>query len=273
MQDISALDPRRLDGVRVLLTDIDDTLSTDGKLTPDAFGALWRLHEAGVKLVMVTGRPAGWCDHIARFWPTDAVVGENGGFYFHHDGDRLERRYLYRDEERAAFRERLNAVRDRILREVPGTGIASDQPYREYDVAVDFCEDVPPLPREQVVRIRDIFTAAGANARISSIHVNGWYGEFDKLSTSRICVREMFGIDIDSDREAVVYCGDSPNDEPMFRHFPLAFGMANVRPFLSLMEAPPAYVTSQRCGAGFCEVADLLLSTRDGPRPSGTGVL
>jgi len=248
--------------VRVLLTDLDDTLSTAGKLTAPAFDALWRLHEAGIAIVIVTGRPAGWCDHLARFWPVEAVVGENGGFYFFHDDKRLQRRYLYNARERAEFRARLETVRDRILREIPGAAVASDQPYREYDVAIDFCEDVPPLPRGQALRIKEIFEEAGATARISSIHVNGWYGTFDKLTSVRLCAKERLGLDPDQRPEAFVYCGDSPNDEPMFEFFPLSFGMANVEPFLSMMKHKPAFITHAPCGAGFLEVANMILSAR-----------
>ena len=265
MEDIAALDPGRLGEVTGLFTDIDDTLSTSGKLTAGAFDALWRLHESGLGVVVVTGRPAGWCDHIARFWPVDAVVGENGGFYFYHDGNTLRRRHVYDTAERREFRAKLDAVRERILAEVPGAAVAADQPYREYDLAIDFCEDVAPLEREAVVRVKAIFEEAGARARISSIHVNGWYGEFDKLSTARLWAAERLGVDLGAERERFVYCGDSPNDEPMFEFFPLSFGMANVRPFLSLMRHRPAFVTSRPCGEGFIEVAELLLRAR-GPK-------
>lgn len=260
MEDIGQLEAGVLSSVRGVFTDIDDTVSTDGKLTSAAFEGLWRLHEQGLKVVVVTGRPAGWCDHIARFWPVDAVVGENGGFYFHHDGEKLQRRYLYSDEERAEFRDRLQSVRERILSEISGAGIASDQAYREYDVAIDFCEDVPALPREQVIRIKELFEAAGATAKISSIHVNGWYGTFDKLSTVKLYAQEQLGVDLEKDRKEYIFCGDSPNDEPMFGFFPLSFGMANIRDLLSLMEKLPAYVTREPAGAGFREVVDLLLT-------------
>jgi len=259
---IDRLEPERLAGVKGLFSDLDGTISTAGKVGPRAFAALWQLHEAGLHLVVVTGRPAGWCDHIARFWPVDAVVGENGGFYFFHDGRRMQRRYLYDDAQRQNFRRRIEAVGEEILRQVPGARIAADQLYREYDLAIDFCEDVTPLPMAQVLRIKEIFEKAGANAKISSIHVNGWYGEFDKLTTMRLYAQERLGTDLDAEREAFVFCGDSPNDEPMFGFFPLSFGMANVRGFLSLMRRRPAFVTTQPCGAGFRQVADLVLRAR-----------
>src|SRR5437763_16932593 len=137
---------------RFLLLDIDDTLTTDGRLTAAAYAALERLSQRGLRVIPVTGRPAGWCDLIARFWPVDAVVGENGAFWFRHDAKahKLVKRYVIEDKERLRRGERLLSIAERILEEVPGCAIASDQRYREADIAIDFREDVVELPREKV---------------------------------------------------------------------------------------------------------------------------
>ncbi len=255
-----------LAAVKAVLLDIDDTLSTDGHLTASAYAALERLKRAGLLVVPITGRPAGWCDMIARFWPVDAVVGENGAFYFWHDAKagRLRQRFLQSEGERAAGRQKLEALKARILREVPGAGIASDQPYRVADLAIDFCEDVPLLPRDAIDRIVALFAASGATAKISSIHVNGWFGTYDKLSMTRLALQELFAIDIDdeSERQRIVFAGDSPNDSPMFAFFPNAVGVANVRDFGDRMAALPRWVTPSRAGAGFVELADALLAAR-----------
>jgi HAD superfamily hydrolase (TIGR01484 family) len=250
--------------VKAVLLDIDDTLSSEGQLTAAAYGALERLKKAGFLVVPITGRPAGWCDMIARFWPVDAVVGENGAFYFWHDpkAGKLRQRFLQSEAEREAGRQKLEALKAKILREVPGAGIASDQPYRVADLAVDFCEDVKPLPREAVDRIVALFQAAGATAKISSIHVNGWFGSYDKLSMTRLALRELFAIDIDAERERVVFAGDSPNDSPMFGFFPNAVGVANVCDFGDLVTSLPRFVTRARAGAGFVELAEALLAAR-----------
>jgi HAD superfamily hydrolase (TIGR01484 family) len=254
---------RRL--IRGVLADIDDTLTTDGKLTAAAYAALERLHDTGLIVVPVTGRPAGWCDHIARMWPVDAVVGENGAFYFHYDGAarKLLKRFLTPEAERATNRQRLSVLRDRILAAVRGSAVASDQLYREADLAIDFCEDVPPLARADVDRIVAMFADAGAAAKISSIHVNGSFGRYDKLGMTRIMLRECFDIDLDSERDAFVFAGDSPNDAPMFEFFPHSVGVANVVEFADRMTALPAYVTRERCGAGFVEMADALIAARN----------
>jgi hypothetical protein len=248
-------------GIKGVLFDIDDTLTTDGKLTGQAYAAMEELQRVGKWVVPITGRPAGWCDHIARMWPVDAVVGENGAFYFVQDtqGHRLVKRFLASEPERLANRDRLSAICERILREIPGTAVASDQSYREADLAIDYCEDVPRLADADIDRIVAIMDEAGMRSKVSSIHVNGWFGDYDKLGMTRILMRERFGVDLDAVRNSFVFIGDSPNDAPMFRYFPYSIGVANVRDFLSRLTSPPHYITQSRCGAGFAEVAHLLL--------------
>ena len=250
--------------VRGLLFDIDETLTTAGGLTAVAYGALERLHDAGFLTVPGTGRPAGWCDHIARMWPVDAVVGENGAFYFRYDraGRRLIKRFMADEAERAANRRRLADLQEEILAAVPGAGLASDQPYREADLAIDFREDVTPLSRTEIDRIVALFEAAGATAKVSSIHVNGWFGRYDKLAMTRVLLEEAFATDLDAERERFVFVGDSPNDAPMFGYFPNAVGVANLRDFEGRLEALPAYITRARAGAGFAELAEAVLAAR-----------
>ncbi len=257
--------------VRGVLTDIDDTVTTAGKLTALAYGAMERLRAAGLLVVAVTGRPAGWCDHIARMWPVDAVVGENGAFYFRYDPDagRLLKRYLLEEAERAENRRRLAALRARVLEAVPGAAIASDQSYRDSDLAIDVCEDVAPLAAADIDRIIELCRQAGATAKLSSVHVNAWFGTYDKLTMTRICFEECFGIDLDVDRERFVFAGDSPNDAPMFGYFPNAVGVANLADFAGRLSAEPRFITEAPAGAGFAELAAALLAAR-GERGRGS---
>ncbi len=238
-----------------VLTDVDETISTNGRLTAEAYQAMASLQAAGLRLIPVTGRPAG---------PVDAVVGENGAFWMWQDraAGKLRTRFVQGESERAEGRRRLEAVRAEVLHEVPGAGIASDQPYRVADLAVDFCEDVPPLGQAEVSRILEVFARHGAHAKASSIHVNGWFGDYDKLTTSREMMRELFGIDLETERARWVFSGDSPNDAPMFGYFPNSVGVANVRDFADGMERLPRWVTTRRSGAGFVELAEALLAAR-----------
>jgi HAD superfamily hydrolase (TIGR01484 family) len=256
VKPLAELDAR---GVTTVLADIDDTITTDGRLTAEAYGALERLRQAGYRVIPVTGRPAGWCDHIARMWPVDAVVGENGAFYFFYANGRLERRFQHDEASRAKARSRLKAIAERIFAAVPGTALASDQAYRETDLAIDYCEDVPPLPLAAAERVAALMREAGLTAKVSSIHVNGWFGDYDKLSTTRRLFAERFGIDIDKANREVVFAGDSPNDAPMFGFFQNSVGVANVRRFESALKEQPKYLSPSPSGAGFRELAEHLL--------------
>ena len=251
--------------VRLVLADIDDTLTAGGRLPADAYRALEDLCNAGFIVAPITGRPAGWCDMIARFWPVAGVVGENGALYFAYDAASRTMRRVYSASvsERAANRARLEAIRERILAEVPGSAVSADQAYREADLAIDFCEDVAPLGMQAVERIKTIFEEAGAVAKISSIHVNGWFGRYDKLSMTRRFAADVAGLDIDTDNDRIVFVGDSPNDAPMFAFFSNACGVSSVRNFAGRLEAEPAYVTQGGGGIGFVEVAERLLAARD----------
>jgi HAD superfamily hydrolase (TIGR01484 family) len=252
--------------IRGVFCDIDDTLTSEGKLTARAYTALERLRSAGKLVIPITGRPAGWCDHIARMWPVDAVVGENGAFYFCYDRarKRLVQRFLLDATTRAANRKKMAAVRERILREVPGCAIASDQLYREADLAIDYCEDVPRLTLADVDRIVALMRAAGMTAKVSSIHVNGWFGDYDKLGMTRTLMQERYGVDLARVEAQYVFVGDSPNDSPMFSSFSNSVGVANVADFGTRLTEAPTYVTGGRSGEGFVEVAELLLGANLG---------
>ncbi len=250
--------------IRGVLTDIDDTLTSHGRLFAASYTALERLQHAGLLVIPVTGRPAGWCDHIARMWPVDAVVGENGAFWFRYDAKarRLVKRYIVSDMERQRRAEQLLRIGKKVLAEVPGSAIAADQSYREADLAIDFREDVRELPRESVAKIVRIMEAEGLTAKVSSIHVNGWFGDYDKLSTTRRMMHEDFDIDLDEVREEFVFAGDSPNDQPMFAYFPNAVGVANVLEMADLMTDFPKWITPSAGAAGFAELADALIPTK-----------
>ena len=264
MRPLSQFPAEAAAAVSTVFTDIDDTLTTDGRLPAAAYAALERLAEAGLELVPVTGRPAGWCDMIARFWPVRGVIGENGAFYFAYDhGARRMRRVHHAGAEaRAAARAGLARIAERVLAELPGAAIAADQPFRIHDLAIDFREDVPPLGPGAVRRIVEIFEAEGATAKVSSIHVNGWFGDWDKLTMSRRFAAEVLGRDLDAERARMVFCGDSPNDAPMFGFFPNACGVANLRDFAGQLDAEPAWIAPSRGAAGFVEIAEHLLAAR-----------
>lgn len=259
MKPFSMLTHQQAAGVRYVLCDIDDTITTEGKLGAAAYTALWRLHDCGIGVIPVTGRPAGWCDMIVREWPVRAVVGENGAFVYYFEDGRL-RRFLHPSADDSAS-ERLGAVRDACLAGIPGCRVSHDQFSRVFDVAIDFNEDVH-LGLDAARQIKSVCEGMGATAKISSIHVNAWFGDYSKVDTARLFLKNVLGENDASMKVGTLFFGDSPNDEPMFGFFPLCCAVANISPFLDRLQCKPAYVTEKECGEGFAEAVERLLSLR-----------
>jgi HAD superfamily hydrolase (TIGR01484 family) len=259
---MKSLSEFRATGLRIVLTDIDGTLTQHGQLFADSYASLWSLHEAGLKIIPVTGRPAGWCELIARLWPVDGVVGENGAFYFRLSEKKMRRHFARVKAERKKDREKLRAIKAEVLATVEGCAIASDQFARLFDLAVDFSEDVTPLNEKNIGKIVAIFAKHGAHAKVSNIHVNGWFGDYDKVSTCRQYLKKEFGMTEDRMKKECVFIGDSPNDEPMFGFFPHSFAVANIKEFLPRLKHKPGYIADAAEGAGFCEIARALLNRK-----------
>ena len=265
MKPLAELRRRRGRSAR-LLFDIDDTLTTEGQLTAAAYAALERLHDAGLLVVPITGRPAGWCDHIARMWPVDAVVGENGAFYFClRRGGAPAASSAIRTTTRRARRTARGSPRcaTRVLaRGARAARSPPTSPTARPTSRSTICEDVPPpaLRPASSASWRSC-DAAGMTTKVSSIHVNGWFGDYDKLAmTRRSSCASAFGVDLDARarglrvrRRLAQRCAD-------VRVLP-ALGGGRERPRFAAhrLEHAPAYVTEAASGAGFVELAERLL--------------
>ena len=244
--------------VRGIFTDIDDTLTRDGVIEPEALAALHALSGAGLPVIAITGRPLGWSEAFARTWPVAAIVPENGAVALIRNGDAVRTEYAQDAATRARHARRLREVAARVLAEVPGTTLARDSAGRVTDIAVDHSE-FARLDEATTERVTGLMRSEGMNATVSSIHVNGWFGEHDKLSGARWMLRRLFGRELDAELERWVYVGDSTNDQAMFGHFPLSVGVANLRDFADRLHTWPAYLTEGERGAGFAEVAARVL--------------
>ena len=247
-----------------LFTDIDDTITTDGMMPASTLDNIWKLLNAGIKVVLVTGRPAGWCDYFARMWPVAGVIGENGAFYFTYNekDTNMQRVYLQTDSDRLKGKDGLERIKSRVLAEVPGCGISADQPFRLSDLAIDFCEDVPPLGNEEINSICRIAKEEGAVYKVSSIHINCWYGDYDKLSCFDRFLNDFTGSSLEKMQDKIIYIGDSPNDEPMFKALKNSVAVNNIVKFLDRMEYYPVYKAENNSGDGFKEIVDVILRKR-----------
>ena len=257
MQTLShwpAASRRNLIGV---FTDIDDTLTTEGAITPDALQALADLKTAGLHVIPITGRPVGWSVPFAAAWPVDAIVAENGALALRA----VSKLYQQDDETRRANFTRMHKVAARVLREVPGTSLAQDSAGRETDIAIDHSE-FTQLPPERITQVVQILQSEGMNATVSSIHINGWFGAHNKWDGARWIVRELFGRNLGAEIDRWAYVGDSTNDQLMFEAFAHSIGVANIRRFEAQLTHKPRYITAGERGAGFSEVVRAILVVR-----------
>ena len=255
-------DWRAPQGLVGVFTDIDDTLTTDGAITPDALQALAALRGAGLRVVPITGRPVGWSEPFARTWPVDAIVAENGAVALVHTPEQALRKLYQQDTAtRVAHFARMQQVLTQIEHAIPGARRSRDSVGRETDIAIDHSE-FTQLPQAQIEQVVAMMRAQGLHATVSSIHINGWIGDHDKLSGARWIVRELLGRELDTEIAAWAYVGDSTNDERMFAHFPHAVGVANIQRFASVLQHAPRYVTAGERGAGFAQVARAVLDAR-----------
>ncbi|HRO52640.1 MAG TPA: HAD-IIB family hydrolase [Alicycliphilus sp.] len=257
-----------------VLTDIDDTLTTDGAITPDALAALADLKAAGLHVIAITGRPVGWSEPFAASWPVDSIVAENGAVALLPQDigkNSLERPPVKREQlskiyqqdaaTRAANYARMQQVLADIEARVPGARRATDSAGRATDIAIDHSE-FTQLPQAAIDACVAIMRAAGMMATVSSIHINGWYGAHNKLEGARWIVRELLGRDLDAELSHWVYVGDSTNDQLMFEHFENSVGVANIARFVPQLTHLPRYVTQGERGAGFAELARAILAAR-----------
>jgi len=258
-RNVRPLSAADLSGVRAILTDVDGTLTTGNALRAQTLKRLWELREAGIKVVLVSGRPAGWGECWARQLPVDGAIVENGGLYFVADGPwRMRKVYAQPEAERRAGRRRLQRAIAQVLKATPGARLSSDTVYTEVDMAIDWNEEVR-LPVETAREIERRMRAKGFRAVRSSVHVNCWAGDFDKRSTARTFLQDEWRLGPRQALSQVVYVGDSFNDAPMFEAYPLSVGVANVRPLLAELSHPPAFLTRGEEGLGFEEVARAVL--------------
>lgn len=268
MRPLSALSTDEVRPIVGVVFDLDDTLFDHGALTEGAYRALFRLREAGLRLIACTGRPAGWADVVVRQWPIDAAVAENGALAkvraLHDPGvgaARVTTSDRVKASERAHRRGRLLAMADAILARYPHLALADDNAARATDVAIDVNERCH-ADEPTIAAIRAMAHDLGARTFASSIHVHLTLEPDDKASGTIAFLSQHFGEDTTSARARYAFVGDSTNDAAAFAAFNLTFGVANVRAALARLTIAPRYVAPSPMGAGFAEIASALTAAR-----------
>jgi HAD superfamily hydrolase (TIGR01484 family) len=248
-------------GLRGIFCDVDDTLTRDGALVPAAYEAIARAKRAGLRVVPVTGRPAGWAAVLATTWPIDAAIAENGAVFFRRAGRAVTPVFWDPDEVRQRNRAQLDAIRTDVLQRIPQARLADDQWLRLCDLAFDVGE-TQSLEEARVQAIAHAVEAHGALAVRSTVHVHAILGSWDKARMATRLARELWNEDLDQTRGAYLFVGDSPNDQTCFAYFPLSVGVANVARWMDVLASPPGFVADGTGGDGFAEVVDVVLAAR-----------
>lgn len=261
MEPLDRLPMREVRALQGVCFDVDDTVTEGGTLDPEAYASLFALRAAGLKLIAATGRPLGFAEIIARTWPVDAAVGENGAGYVARVGNELRTGHWDSLELRVAQQEKLRAIRERVARELPEIIVSSDAWARRCDLAFDIGEQRSVAP-EEVDHLVAILIQEGAHASVSSIHAHAQLGDHDKARGIVLAARDLWGLDEQRCRNELAFVGDSGNDAAAFSFFALTVGVANVTRHLARLPTPPRYVATHACGAGFAELARALLALR-----------
>ena len=264
-EPVGAIPVEALAALRGIVFDIDDTVTRGGRLEAEAFDALHRLDAAGLVLVAVTGRPLAWADVAAQLWPIALAVGENGAGWSWRSERGLRTGYYQSPGERAAGRELLAAVRERVAAEMPRVRVTADDHLRRCDLAYDVGETVD-LAEEEVRALERLIEETGARASVSSVHAHAAPGDWDKARGVVAGARDALDVEMSEDRRRWLFVGDSGNDAAAFAHFPVSVGVRNVEAHLHRLPVPPRYVTRSDRGRGFREVADRVLASRTGAR-------
>ena len=250
-----------------VFTDIDDTLTTEGAITPDALQALHNLKAESLMVIPITGRPVGWSIPFSSTWPVNAIVAENGAVALLHNTQTSQVIKIYQQDlatRNHNFQE-MQRIAKRVLQEIPGTLMAQDSLGRETDIAFDHSE-FHHLSQEQIQQVTKLLQEEGMTATVSSIHINAWFGDHNKWHGAQWILKQLTGRDLKQELDQWVYVGDSTNDQVMFEHFTYSVGVANIKRFEKELKHLPKYISKQERGAGFAEVARLLSLSELTPR-------
>lgn len=256
MKPLSELKEKYLRKIKILMFDLDGTFISNDSLKSSTYRYLEKLRDIKIKTVVVTGRPAGWCDLIARWWPVSSVIGENGALSYSMLNGKMNRQFFDNSYSLEESKELLDSLLNDIKAEFGEINLAADQPFRQWDLALDISEENSLSPNK-VRKIYDFCISRGANAAISNIHLNIWYGGYTKCDMA-LKILDNWNVEINE----CVYIGDSPNDSPMFKKFPLSVGVKSVLDYSDFMKDYPSYVTGRDGNQGFEDLVNSILSTK-----------
>jgi 3-deoxy-D-manno-octulosonate 8-phosphate phosphatase KdsC-like HAD superfamily phosphatase len=156
-----------------------------------------------------------------------------------------------------AINNRLAQIGRQVRAAVPSAAFAEDQPFRK--TSLGFVRPEDPDERAAIIAA---LREAGADVTVNDLWVLGWLGGYDKLSMTRRVLAASYEVEIDVDRDSVLYVGDSTNDAPMFGFFRHTVGVSTVRRYLPDIPTPPRWIAAAPGGEGFVEAANAVIASQ-----------
>lgn len=232
---------------------MDGTLTQLGKFTPALLQALEALAAAGIEVLIVTGRSAGWVSGLATYLPVAGAIAENGGVFYPANYEAPVALTPLLDLK--AHREQLAQTFQQLQIEFPQIRESGDNHFR----ITDWTFDVQGLELAQIQRLAELCQQLGWGFTYSNVQCHIKTLGQDKATGLLQVLREYFP---QFALEQVLTVGDSPNDESLFdQHcFPVSVGVANVLDYANQLTHQPTYVTTAAEGRGFCELAEYMIS-------------
>lgn len=247
------LSHKRCQRVKVVATDFDGTLTENNQLTTSAIVALSQLQTAGIDVIIVTGRSAGWVNALRNYLPVAGAIAENGGLYYANAETSPD--FLVSIPAITEYRQELANVFQEIRRRFPHRQEATDNAFR----FTDWTFDVAGLSVRDLEEIANICQKHGYSFTYSSVQCHIKPQEQDKAKGLQTVLKQYFP---QLTPEQILTIGDSPNDESLFNPelFPLSVGVANIKDYRQQLTYPPAYITEAAEGKGFFELSSYLTS-------------
>jgi HAD superfamily hydrolase (TIGR01484 family) len=240
-----------LTNIHLIATDMDGTLTIGEKFTPELFEALQQLQQAGIKVIVVTGRSAGWVSAVNHYFPVFGAICENGGLFYH--GEMAE--YLVDLPEIPEHRQQLATMFQRLQAQFPQLCPSSDNAFR----LTDWTFDITGLGLTDLQTMAQLCAQSGWGFTYSTVQCHIKPLAQEKAHGLTQVLQTHFPQIL---RQQVVTVGDSPNDVSLFNPgiFPNSVGVANVLRYTDQLAHLPCFVTKLPEGRGFCELAHLIIS-------------
>ncbi|PSR13398.1 HAD family hydrolase [filamentous cyanobacterium CCP3] len=240
------------EAIKLLATDMDGTLTCQGKFTAALLNGLEQLQAAGLPTMVVTGRSAGWVNGLAHYLPIAGAMAENGGVYFPPNA---APELLVDIPELVAHRQQLRVAFSELQQRWPQLHESDDNRFR----LTDWTFDLKDLSEADLEAMANVCQTLGWGFTYSTVQCHLYKRGQSKATGLLQVLQRHFAPTTSAE---VITLGDSPNDESLFDPtlFPHSVGVGNVKDYWHQLNYRPAYVSQANEVDGFLELVNILTS-------------